>query len=87
MKLSAPVKRGFERLEPYAGKLARTVLRGGWCSNALSLPDSGDTSPSPQDIDLTHKLQEILKVVDVRVLDHIVVGDTTVSFSDMGLMK
>ena len=48
---------------------------------------SGDTTPSPQDIDLTHKLQEILKVVDVRVLDHIVVGDTTVSFSDMGLMK
>jgi len=25
-------------LEPCAGKLARTVLRGGWCSNALSLP-------------------------------------------------
>ncbi|PKL75331.1 MAG: hypothetical protein CVV27_15895, partial [Candidatus Melainabacteria bacterium HGW-Melainabacteria-1] len=22
-----------------AGKLARTVLRGGWCSDALSLPD------------------------------------------------
>ena len=26
-------------LEPCAGKLARTVLRGGWCSDALSLPD------------------------------------------------
>jgi hypothetical protein len=25
-------------LEPYAGKLARTVLRGGWRGNALSLP-------------------------------------------------
>ena len=30
----------MQRLELYAGKLARTVLRGGWCSNALSLPDS-----------------------------------------------
>lgn len=26
-------------LEPYAGKLARTVLRGRRCSNALLLPD------------------------------------------------
>lgn len=26
-------------LEPYAGKLARTVLRGRWCSNASPLPD------------------------------------------------
>jgi hypothetical protein len=29
----------FVRLEPYAGKLARTVLRGGWTSNGSSLPD------------------------------------------------
>jgi len=32
-------------------------------------------------------LTEILKIIDVKVLDHIVVGDTAVSFSDMGLMK
>jgi DNA repair protein RadC len=48
---------------------------------------SGDSSPSSQDIDLTHRLQEILKVVDVKVLDHLVVGDTIASLSDMGLMK
>ncbi|MDE2422430.1 MAG: hypothetical protein KGO49_14775 [Gammaproteobacteria bacterium] len=30
---------GFERLEPYAGKLARTVLRGVWLSNGSCLPD------------------------------------------------
>ena len=30
----------MKRLEPGAGKLARRVLRGGWCSNALSLPDN-----------------------------------------------
>jgi len=28
----------FVRLEPYAGKLARTVLREGWTSNGSSLP-------------------------------------------------
>jgi len=48
---------------------------------------SGDSSPSSQDIDLTKTLQDILKVIDVRVLDHLVVGDMTVSFSDLGLMK
>ena len=30
---------GFIRLEPYDGKLSRTVLRGGKDSNALLLPD------------------------------------------------
>ena len=29
----------FVRLEPYAGKLARTDLMGGWTSNGSSLPD------------------------------------------------
>src|SRR5689334_12316660 len=32
-------QRTCERLEPYAGKLACTVLRGRGCSNALLLPD------------------------------------------------
>ena len=31
--------RGLERLEPYAGELARTVLRGGGDGNVTSLPD------------------------------------------------
>ena len=34
-----PSQGAFERLEPYAGKLARTVLRGEWRSNAPFLPD------------------------------------------------
>ncbi|EJY9172777.1 translesion error-prone DNA polymerase V autoproteolytic subunit [Cronobacter sakazakii] len=33
---------GFERPEPYEGKLSRTVLRGGWVSNGLFLPDELD---------------------------------------------
>jgi len=32
-----------KRLEPYAGKLARTVLRGGVVSNDRSLPDAMTT--------------------------------------------
>ena len=45
---------------------------------------SGDTNPSKQDIELTLKLMEILKVVDVRVLDHLVIGETVLSMADAG---
>lgn len=47
---------------------------------------SGDSKPSPQDIELTRKLSDILKVVDVRVLDHLVVGETVVSMADAGYL-
>jgi DNA repair protein RadC len=45
---------------------------------------SGETNPSTQDIDLTTKLRDILRVIDVRVLDHLVVGDTVLSMADLG---
>ena len=35
---------GSERLEPYEGKLSRTVLRGGWAGN--SLPPLDPVQPS-----------------------------------------
>ena len=35
--------RNIELLEPYEGKLSRTVLRGERGSNALDLPDDGTT--------------------------------------------
>ncbi len=46
---------------------------------------SGMNQPSAQDITLTRILVDILKVVDVRILDHLIVGDETVAFSDLGL--
>lgn len=48
---------------------------------------SGETTPSSQDIHLTGKLTEILKVIDVRVLDHLVVGETVISMADSGLLS
>lgn len=33
------------RLEPCAGKLARTVLRGGWADSGTSLPDGKARTP------------------------------------------
>ena len=45
---------------------------------------SGDSKPTDQDIELTNTLKDILKVVDVSVLDHLVVGDEVTSMADSG---
>jgi DNA repair protein RadC len=47
---------------------------------------SGEIEPSKLDLELTRKLTEILKVVDVRVLDHLVIGNSVLSMSDSGYM-
>lgn len=35
---------------------------------------SGDPTPSPQDIGLTRKIVEVLKVFDIQVHDHLIIG-------------
>lgn len=48
---------------------------------------SGTPEPSSQDISITHKLCDALDLLDIRVLDHIVVGATdTVSFAERGIL-
>ncbi|MFN9709499.1 MAG: RadC family protein [Burkholderiales bacterium] len=48
---------------------------------------SGVPEPSRADVNLTQQLQHALNVVDVRVLDHLVVGCTeVVSMAERGLM-
>jgi DNA repair protein RadC len=48
---------------------------------------SGDPSPSQDDHSLTVRLEEAGKLLGIRVLDHIVVGEETfVSFRDRGLL-
>lgn len=36
---------------------------------------SGDTSPSKEDLDVTKKLIECGKMIDVHLLDHVIIGD------------
>ncbi|AIE87245.1 DNA repair protein RadC [Fimbriimonas ginsengisoli Gsoil 348] len=36
---------------------------------------SGDPSPSPEDVEVTHKLIEIGQMLDIPVLDHIIIGE------------
>lgn len=48
---------------------------------------SGDSQPSTADKMLTEEVSQALKLVDVRVLDHIVIGHLdTYSFADNGLL-
>lgn len=48
---------------------------------------SGVPEPSQADLTITRRLKEALALVDVRTLDHIIVGgDQTVSFAERGLL-
>ncbi|SOO14170.1 RadC family protein [Xanthomonas citri] len=48
---------------------------------------SGDPYPSSADIAVTKRLREALDLIDVRLLDHIVVGgNSTVSMTSQGLL-
>jgi DNA repair protein RadC len=47
---------------------------------------SGVAEPSRADESITHRLKDALALVDVRVLDHFVIGDDVVSFTERGLI-
>ncbi|MFV2004907.1 MAG: DNA repair protein RadC [Gammaproteobacteria bacterium] len=47
---------------------------------------SGIAEPSHADEQITQRLKEALSLVDIRVLDHFVVGDEVVSFAERGLL-
>lgn len=67
----------------------RVVVKEALACNAAAVimahnHPSGDTTPSSEDITLTRQLKEILGVIDVRVLDHLVVGSEIFSMADAG---
>ena len=48
---------------------------------------SGEPEPSKCDVQITKRLQELLEMLDVRLLDHfIVAGAETVSMAERGLV-
>lgn len=47
---------------------------------------SGETEPSLADKQITKRLTDALGLIDVRVLDHIIIGRTPVSFAERGLL-
>jgi len=70
----------------------REVVRAGLKLNASAVilahnHPSGVAEPSRADELLTRELKQALALVDIRVLDHFIVADTTVmSFAERGLM-
>lgn len=71
----------------YPREVVKEALR--WNAAAVILAHdhpSGETRPSQQDIELTSTLKKILQVIDVRVLDHLIVGDTVQSLADAGVI-
>ena len=47
---------------------------------------SGDAKPSQSDIDLTACLKDALSTVEIKLLDHLVVGDSVESFAEQGYL-
>ncbi len=47
---------------------------------------SGVAEPSHADEQITQRLKQALALVDIRVLDHFVIGDEVVSFAERGLL-
>ena len=47
---------------------------------------SGVSEPSQDDQTLTSRLKAVLSLIDVKVLDHLIVGETVFSFSAAGIL-
>jgi DNA repair protein RadC len=47
---------------------------------------SGESKPSDTDIILTNKLKETGKIIGIEILDHVIIGNTTFSFKEEGLI-
>lgn len=68
----------------------REVVKSALMNNAAAIicyhnHPSNVTEPSRADRDITKRLQEALSTVDIRILDHIVAGQSdSVSFSERG---
>ncbi len=69
----------------------RVVVKQALADNAAAVilahnHPSGVAEPSQSDIAITRRLVDALSLVDIRVLDHLVIGDEVVCFSERGLI-
>ena len=69
----------------------REIVKEALARNAAALicchaHPSGDPTPSRADELVTQRLKEALALVDIKLLDHLIVGDTVSSMAELGLM-
>lgn len=71
----------------YPREVVRAALSVNACAAILAHNHpSGIAEPSAADRAITNELRDALRLVGVRILDHIVVGDECVSMAGRGLM-
>lgn len=70
----------------------REILKNVLAHNAKTIilahnHPSGSTDPSTADIEITNRLKEALSYIDVKILDHIIIGgNKSLSFAEEGLL-
>ncbi len=47
---------------------------------------SGDATPSQSDIDITHTLCDALALIEIKVLDHLIIGNEVTSLAELGYL-
>ena len=47
---------------------------------------SGDSKPSQSDIELTHMLRDALALIEIKVLDHLIIGNSVTSLAELGYL-
>jgi len=67
----------------------REVLKTAVMSSAAAIilvhnHPSGDPAPSREDIEVTHRLKEASDILGIKLLDHIIIGNSYTSFTEEG---
>lgn len=69
----------------------REIMQKALLANAVSIimmhnHPSGDPTPSREDVEVTKRLDEAGRLLGVRVLDHVIVGDSYCSLKEKGYL-
>jgi len=69
----------------------REVFKTALLSSAAALillhnHPTGDTTPSREDLEITRRLKEAGDLIGVKILDHIIIGESFLSFVNSGLL-
>lgn len=75
----------LHRAEVYPREVVKQALKHN--ANAVILAHnhpSGDLMPSQSDIEITHTLRDALSLMDIKVLDHLIIGNDVISLAELG---